>query len=43
MTSSKPITGCGTALVTPFDSDNRIDSKSLKQLVEFQSKGVWIF
>jgi 4-hydroxy-tetrahydrodipicolinate synthase len=39
MTSSKPITGCGTALVTPFDSDNRIDVKALEKTVELQIKG----
>jgi 4-hydroxy-tetrahydrodipicolinate synthase len=30
------LTGCGTALVTPFDSDGRVDELSLRALVEWQ-------
>ena len=31
--------GCGTALVTPFTKDNRIDFEALAQLIDFQLKG----
>ncbi len=31
--------GCGTALVTPFDSDQRIDESALERVVELQIEG----
>ncbi len=32
----KKITGCGTALVTPFNNDLSLDEKSLVDIIEFQ-------
>jgi 4-hydroxy-tetrahydrodipicolinate synthase len=32
----KPLRGCGTALVTPFNPDGSIDEKSLRSLVDWQ-------
>ncbi|HVO78302.1 MAG TPA: 4-hydroxy-tetrahydrodipicolinate synthase [Methanomassiliicoccales archaeon] len=35
------IQGCGTAIITPFDKDGKIDEPGLRRLVDFQeSKGV---
>lgn len=34
--SHRPLTGCGTALVTPFTSDGRVDETALRALVEWQ-------
>jgi 4-hydroxy-tetrahydrodipicolinate synthase len=34
--STKPLRGCGTALVTPFNSDGSIDEKALRALVDWQ-------
>lgn len=31
--------GCGTALVTPFTKDNRIDFEALERLIDFQLNG----
>jgi 4-hydroxy-tetrahydrodipicolinate synthase len=36
---SKVITGCGTALITPFKRDETIDEHALRRLVEFQIEG----
>jgi len=33
---SLEIRGCGTALVTPFQRDGRVDEKALRRLVQFQ-------
>jgi 4-hydroxy-tetrahydrodipicolinate synthase len=35
----KAIRGCGTALVTPFKRDEKIDENALRRLVEFQIEG----
>src|SRR3954469_18668615 len=35
-TSETPLRGCGTALVTPFAPNGRVDEKSLRDLVEWQ-------
>lgn len=32
----RPLTGCGTALVTPFTREGRIDERALRALVEWQ-------
>lgn len=32
----RQLTGCGTALVTPFQSDGRVDEAALRRLVEWQ-------
>lgn len=34
--SAQRLTGCGTALVTPFDSSNHIDEAALRALVDWQ-------
>jgi len=34
--STKPLRGCGTALVTPFNTDGSIDEKALRSLVDWQ-------
>ena len=34
--SFKPLRGCGTALVTPFNSDGSIDESALRALVDWQ-------
>jgi len=34
--SSRPLFGCGTAIVTPFKRDGSIDEKALRELVEWQ-------
>src|SRR4051812_37765450 len=40
-TSSTALRGCGTALVTPFAANGRVDEKSLRDLVEWQiSEGI---
>jgi 4-hydroxy-tetrahydrodipicolinate synthase len=36
---SGPLTGCGTALVTPFASDGTVDETALRHLIEAQLKG----
>ncbi|MFZ4984626.1 MAG: 4-hydroxy-tetrahydrodipicolinate synthase [Blastocatellia bacterium] len=33
------LTGCGTAIVTPFQSDESIDEKALRSLIEYQIGG----
>ena len=33
---TRPLTGCGTALVTPFTREGRVDEPSLRALVEWQ-------
>src|ERR1700675_640827 len=33
---SLEIRGCGTALVTPFQRDGRVDEKALRRLAQFQ-------
>jgi 4-hydroxy-tetrahydrodipicolinate synthase len=39
--TARPLFGCGTALVTPFDPDGSIDEASLRALVEWQiSEGI---
>lgn len=39
--NSRPLTGCGTALVTPFTRDGSVDERALRALVEWQvSEGV---
>ncbi|HLG15323.1 MAG TPA: 4-hydroxy-tetrahydrodipicolinate synthase [Blastocatellia bacterium] len=41
MTDATTLTGCGTALVTPFNEDLSIDEDALRRLVEFQiSEGI---
>jgi 4-hydroxy-tetrahydrodipicolinate synthase len=41
MTTVKAIRGCGTALVTPFDAQERVDQEALSRLVDWQiSEGV---
>jgi len=41
MAKCKELKGCGTALVTPFQADGRLDEAALKKLVEFQiSEGI---
>jgi len=39
MAGLRDLKGCGTALVTPFQSDGRIDEKALERLVDFQIRG----
>jgi 4-hydroxy-tetrahydrodipicolinate synthase len=34
--TAPPLSGCGTALVTPFASDGRVDEPALRNLVEWQ-------
>src|SRR5512140_2112514 len=34
--TAQRLTGCGTALVTPFNSDSTIDDVALRELVEWQ-------
>jgi 4-hydroxy-tetrahydrodipicolinate synthase len=34
--ASKPLTGCGTALVTPFDARGAVDERALRAFVEWQ-------
>jgi 4-hydroxy-tetrahydrodipicolinate synthase len=34
--STSPLTGCGTALVTPFTRDGAVDERALRELVEWQ-------
>ena len=34
--NSRPLSGCGTALVTPFTRDRRVDERALRALVEWQ-------
>jgi 4-hydroxy-tetrahydrodipicolinate synthase len=36
MTPNTPLTGCGTALVTPFTRDGRVDEPALRALVDWQ-------
>ncbi len=36
MTDTKRLTGCGTALVTPFNTDSTIDEGALRALVDWQ-------
>lgn len=36
MTRDKRLSGCGTALVTPFSKDGNLDEKALRALVEWQ-------
>jgi 4-hydroxy-tetrahydrodipicolinate synthase len=36
MTSTSRLTGCGTALVTPFTSGGAVDERALRDLVEWQ-------
>ena len=36
--SARPLHGCGTALVTPFEKDGSLDEKALRGLVEWQIK-----
>ncbi len=36
MTRSRPLTGCGTALVTPFQRDGAVDEGALRALVDWQ-------
>jgi 4-hydroxy-tetrahydrodipicolinate synthase len=36
MTDLKQLKGCGTALVTPFQEDKKIDENALKKFVQFQ-------
>jgi 4-hydroxy-tetrahydrodipicolinate synthase len=36
MTQISNLRGCGTALVTPFNEDQSIDERALRELVEFQ-------
>jgi 4-hydroxy-tetrahydrodipicolinate synthase len=36
MANLKALKGCGTALVTPFQSDGNVDEAALKKFVEFQ-------
>jgi 4-hydroxy-tetrahydrodipicolinate synthase len=36
MTKLKNLLGCGTALVTPFKADGRLDEAALQRLVDFQ-------
>lgn len=36
MTPTRELWGCGTALVTPFQNDGRLDDTALAELVEFQ-------
>jgi 4-hydroxy-tetrahydrodipicolinate synthase len=39
--TARPLFGCGTAIVTPFDPDGSVDEASLKAFVEWQiSEGV---
>ena len=39
--NSQRLTGCGTALVTPFTPSGEIDERSLRSLVDWQiSSGV---
>src|SRR5579864_8361173 len=33
---SLEVRGCGTALVTPFQRDGRVDERALRRLVQFQ-------
>ena len=33
---TRPLTGCGTALVTPFTGDGQVDERALRALVEWQ-------
>ena len=39
MTDISQLRGCGTAIVTPFRSDESIDERALRRLVEFQIDG----
>ena len=36
MTSTSRLTGCGTALVTPFQRDGAVDERALRDLVDWQ-------
>ncbi len=38
-TASTALTGCGTALVTPFNADGSLDEAALRRFVEFQIAG----
>jgi 4-hydroxy-tetrahydrodipicolinate synthase len=41
MSDRTQLKGCGTALITPFQADGRLDEAALKRLVEFQiSEGI---
>ncbi|MGE5101819.1 MAG: dihydrodipicolinate synthase family protein, partial [Deltaproteobacteria bacterium] len=34
--TAQRLTGCGTALVTPFNTDSSIDDVALRELVDWQ-------
>ncbi len=34
--NARPLTGCGTALVTPFTADGAVDERALRRFVEWQ-------